>query len=63
MNPREAITRQIHGLLESEVAASVPEVRGVVDRLRVAPGERRAEMDAWYLSGVDRVINRLQVTS
>jgi osmotically-inducible protein OsmY len=23
---------------------------------------RRAEMDAWYLSGVDRVINELQVT-
>jgi osmotically-inducible protein OsmY len=25
--------------------------------------KRRAEMDAWYLSGVDRVINHLQVTS
>ena len=25
--------------------------------------KRRAEMDAWYLSGVDRVINNLQVTS
>jgi osmotically-inducible protein OsmY len=24
--------------------------------------KRRAEMDAWYLSGVDRVINELQVT-
>jgi osmotically-inducible protein OsmY len=24
--------------------------------------KRRAEMDAWYLSGVDRVINQLQVT-
>jgi len=79
MNPREAITRQIHGLLERErrinlhrypisihnadgvavlegevgdiaakklaleLAASVPHVRGVVDRLRVAPGERRGD--------------------
>lgn len=25
--------------------------------------KRRAELDAWYLSGVDRVINHLQVTS
>src|SRR2546421_4365801 len=79
MNPREAITKQIHGLLEHErrinlhkfpirisnadgvavlegevgdiaakklaleLAASVPQVRGVVDRLRVAPGERRGD--------------------
>lgn len=79
MNPREAITRQIHGLLERErrinlhrfpirisnadgvaalegevgdiaakklaleLAASVPGVRGVVDRLRVAPGSRPGE--------------------
>ena len=79
MNPREAITRQIHGLLERErrinlhrfpiqisnadgvavlegevadiaakklaleLAASVPGVRGVVDRLRVAPGPRPGE--------------------
>jgi osmotically-inducible protein OsmY len=25
--------------------------------------KRRAEMDAWYLSGVDRVINKLQITA
>lgn len=79
MNPRESITRQIHGLLERErrinlhrfpiaisnadgvailegevgdiaakklaleLAASVSDVRGVVDRLRVAPGERRGD--------------------
>ena len=79
MNPRESITRQIHGLLERErrinlhrfpiqisnadgvatlegevgdiaakklaleLAASVSNVRGVVDRLRVAPGERRGD--------------------
>jgi osmotically-inducible protein OsmY len=79
MNPREAITRRIHGLLERErrinlhrfpiqisnadgvavlegevgdiaakklaleLAASVAEVRGVVDRLRIAPGERRGD--------------------
>jgi osmotically-inducible protein OsmY len=79
MNPREAITKQIHGLLEHErrinlhkfpirisnadgvavlegevgdiaakklaleLAGSVPQVRGVVDRLRVAPGERRGD--------------------
>jgi osmotically-inducible protein OsmY len=79
MNPREAITKRIHGLLERErrinlhrfpihisnadgiatlegevgdiaakklaleLAASVSEVRGVVDRLRVAPGERRGD--------------------
>ena len=79
MNPREAITKQIHGLLERErrinlhrypieiknadgvavlegevgdvaakklaleLAASVPQVRAVVDRLRVAPGERRGD--------------------
>jgi osmotically-inducible protein OsmY len=79
MNPREAITRHIHGLLERErrinlhrfpiqisnadgvavlegevgdiaakklaleLAGSVPGVRGVVDRLRVAPGSRPGE--------------------
>src|SRR6267143_821094 len=79
MNPREAITRQIHARLERErrinlhrfpieisnadgvavlegevgdiaakklaleLAASVPQVRGVVDRLHVAPGERRGD--------------------
>lgn len=79
MNPRESITKQIHGLLERErrinlhrfpihisnadgvavlegevgdiaakklaieLAASVSSVRGVVDRLRVAPGERRGD--------------------
>jgi osmotically-inducible protein OsmY len=79
MNPREAITRQIHGLLERErrinlhrfpiqisnadgvavlegevgdiaakklaleLAGSVTGVRGVVDRLRVAPGARPGE--------------------
>jgi osmotically-inducible protein OsmY len=79
MNPREAITRRIHGLLERErrinlhrfpihisnadgvavlegevgdiaakklaleLASSVPGVRGVVDRLRIAPGERRGD--------------------
>jgi osmotically-inducible protein OsmY len=79
MNPREAITRRIHGLLERErrinlhrfpihisnadgvavlegevgdiaakklaleLASSVPGVRGVVDRLRVAPGTRPGE--------------------
>jgi osmotically-inducible protein OsmY len=79
MNPRESITRQIHGLLERErrinlhrfpiaisnadgvailegevgdiaakklaleLAASVSDVRGVIDRLRVAPGERRGD--------------------
>src|SRR5205823_5286953 len=113
--------------LALELAASVANVRGIVDRLRVAPGERRgdgairdslarrlleqpefrtctlrshthermevlregnhdnpvgdielsvadgsvpndeqkrrAEMDAWYLSGVDRVINKLQIAA
>jgi len=79
MNPRETITKQIHGLLERErrinlhrfpihisnadgvavlegevgdiaakklaleLAASVSDVRGVVDRLRVTPGERRGD--------------------
>lgn len=79
MNPREAITRQVHALLEREarvklhrfpvaisnadgvvvlegeladvgakklaldLAASVPGVSGVVDRLRVRPGERRGD--------------------
>lgn len=79
MNPRESITKQIHGLLERErrinihrfpisisnadgvavlegevgdiaakklaleLAASVSDVRGVVDRLRVLPGERRGD--------------------
>jgi len=79
MNPRESITKQIHGLLERErrinihrfpiqisnadgvatlegevgdiaakklaleLAGSVPGLRGVVDRLRVAPGERRGD--------------------
>lgn len=79
MNPREAITRQVHGALEREtrinlhrypieikteddtvilegevediaakklaleLAAAVKDVRGVVDRLRVAPGERRGD--------------------
>src|SRR5467141_522543 len=79
MNPREAITRQIHARLERErrinlhrfpieisnadgvavlegevgdiaakklaleLAASVANVRGIVDRLRVAPGERRGD--------------------
>jgi osmotically-inducible protein OsmY len=79
MNPRESITRQIHGRLEREprinlhrhpisisnadgvailegevgdiaakklaleLAASVTHVRGIVDRLRVAPGERRGD--------------------
>src|SRR5262245_4926551 len=79
MNPREAITRRVHALLEREsrinlhrhpleisnangvvvlegevadvaakklalgAAASVPGVDGIVDRLRVAPGERRGD--------------------
>jgi osmotically-inducible protein OsmY len=79
MNPREAITRRVHALLEREgrvnlhrhrlaisnaegvvtlegevgdiaakklaleLAASVQGVRGIVDRLRVAPGERRGD--------------------
>jgi osmotically-inducible protein OsmY len=79
MNPRESITRQIHGRLEREprinlhrhaisisnadgvailegevgdiaakklaleLAAAVANVRGIVDRLRVAPGERRGD--------------------
>jgi len=79
MNPRQSITKQIHGLLERErrinlhrfpisisnadgvatlegevgdiaakklaleLAGSVSSVRGVVDRLRVAPGERRGD--------------------
>jgi osmotically-inducible protein OsmY len=79
MNPREAITRQVHALLEREpridlhhhpvaisnsngvvvlqgevadvgakklalgLAASVAGVDGIVDRLRVAPGERRGD--------------------
>src|SRR4051812_11337749 len=79
MNPRESITKRIHGLLERErrinlhrfpihisnadgvavlegevgdiaakklaleLAASVSDVRGVVDRLRVVPGERRGD--------------------
>lgn len=79
MNPREAITRQVHALLEREtrinlhrhpieisnangvvvlqgevadvaakkralgLAASVSGVDGIVDRLRVAPGERRGD--------------------
>ena len=79
MNPREAITRQVHALLEREprinlhrhpvqisnangvvvlegevadvaakklaldLAASVPGVDGIVDRLRVAPGEARGD--------------------
>lgn len=79
MNPRESITKQIHGLLERErrinlhrfpinisnadgvatlegevgdiaakklaveLANSVSGLRGVVDRLRVAPGERRGD--------------------
>jgi osmotically-inducible protein OsmY len=79
MNPRELVTKRIHGLLERErrinlhrfpieisnadgvvvlegevgdiaakklaleLAVSLPEVRGVVDRLRVAPGERRGD--------------------
>jgi osmotically-inducible protein OsmY len=79
MNPREAITRQVHALLEREtrinlhrhpveirnadgvvvlegevadvaakklaleLAASVRGVDGIVDRLRVAPGERRGD--------------------
>jgi osmotically-inducible protein OsmY len=79
MNPREAITRQVHALLERErrinihrypveirhadgavvlegevadvaakklaleLAASVPGVDGIVDRLRVAAGERRGD--------------------
>lgn len=79
MNPRAAITRQVHALLEREtrinlhrhpveisnangvvvlegeledvaakklaleLAASVPGVDGVVDRLRVKPGERRGD--------------------
>jgi osmotically-inducible protein OsmY len=79
MNPREAITRQVHALLEREtrinvhrhpvrisnsngvvvlegevadvaakklaleLAASVPGVDGIVDRLRVAPGEPRGD--------------------
>jgi len=79
MNPRQAITKQVHALLEREtrinlhrfpidisnadgvvrlegdvpdiaakklaleLAASVPGVRGVVDRLRVIPGERRGD--------------------
>lgn len=79
MNPREAITRRVHGLFEREgrinlhrhplaisnadgvvtlegevgdiaakklaleLAASVEGVRGIVDRVRVAPGERRGD--------------------
>lgn len=79
MNPREAITRQVHALLEREarinihrfpvaisnadgvvvlegeladiaakklaldLAASVRGVSGIVDRLRVSPGERRGD--------------------
>jgi osmotically-inducible protein OsmY len=79
MNPREAITRQVHALLEREtrinvhrhrvsisnangvvvlegelpdvaakklaleLAASVQGVDGIVDRLRVSPGERRGD--------------------
>ena len=79
MNPREAITKQVHALLEREtrinihrfpikisnadgavvlegeladvaakkmaleLAASVSGVSGIVDRLRVAPGERRGD--------------------
>ena len=79
MNPREAITRQVHALLEREtrinlhrhpieisnangvvvlqgevadvaakkralgLAASVAGVDGIVDRLRVAPGEPRGD--------------------
>ena len=79
MNPRESITKQIHGRLEREprinlhrfpihisnadgvavlegevgdiaakklaleLAASVANVRGIVDRLRVVPGERRGD--------------------
>jgi osmotically-inducible protein OsmY len=80
--------------LALELAASVRGVDGIIDRLRVSPGERRgdgavrdslarmlleqpefrnctlrsytnehrAEPDAWALLGVERVINRLQVT-
>jgi osmotically-inducible protein OsmY len=79
MNPREAITKRVHALLEREtrinlhrfpigignadgvvrlegevpdiaakklaleLAASVPGISGVVDRLRVIPGERRGD--------------------
>ena len=62
--------------LALERVAALPEVSGIVDCLRVRPAnsvvtlvgfapsaaEREmAEFDAWYVFGVDRVINRITV--
>src|SRR5438094_59580 len=101
MNPREAITRQIHGLLERERRINLLEVNPsyeerddevtealrlvleadpAVDASQIRPTcedwvvtlegsvpteeqKRRAEMDAWYLSGVDSVVNKLRAAS
>ena len=67
----DELTEALRLVLEADPEVDAAQVRPAVEKWVVTlegnvPTEeqkRRAEMDAWYLSGVDRVVNRLQVTS
>lgn len=67
----DEVAEALRLVLEADPEIDAAQVRPAVERWVVTlegnvPTEeqkRRAEMDAWYLSGVDRVLNNLQVTS
>ena len=67
----DEVAEALRLVLEADPELDAAQVRPVCEKWVVklegnVPSEeqkRRAEMDAWYLSGVDRVINNLQVTS
>jgi osmotically-inducible protein OsmY len=67
----DEVAEALRLVLEADPEIDAAQVRPAVDKWVVTlegnvPTEeqkRRAEMDAWYISGVDRVVNNLQVTS
>ena len=67
----DEVTEAVRLVLEADPEIDAAQVRPNCEKWVVTlegnvPTEeqkRRAEMDAWYISGVDRVINNLQVTS
>lgn len=66
----EEVTEALRIVLEADPAVDASQIRPackdwVVDLQGSVPSEehkRRAEMDAWYVSGVERVENRLTIT-
>jgi osmotically-inducible protein OsmY len=67
----DEVTEALGLVLEADPAIDASQIRpGCEDWVVTLDGsvpseeqKRRAEMDAWYLSGVDKVVNRLQVSS